>query len=77
MRKKPYTEMGISRIPCARCGKPSSQQWQVCALGNMFMGVCENCDIELNKVVLKFFKIKNSKNIMDKYTNQNRNAGDV
>ena len=28
-RRPPYTEIGIKRIPCARCGKPSVHQWQV------------------------------------------------
>lgn len=67
MRKKPYTEIGISRIPCKRCGKPSTQQWQVCALDNMFMGICTKCDIALNEIVLIFFNIKNRQRIIKKY----------
>ena len=55
MRRKPYTERGLSRVPCYRCGMPSTQQWQICALGNDYKGVCTECDIELNKLVLKFF----------------------
>ena len=54
MRYKPYTEKGISRVPCERCGKPSSQQWQICAIGNKWAGVCTDCDIELNRLVLEF-----------------------
>lgn len=67
MRKKPYTEIGISRIPCKRCGKPSRYQWQVCALNNVYMGVCEKCDIDLNELTLKFFKIKGREKILAKY----------
>ena len=56
-RTKPYTDIEIQRIPCFRCGKPSSQQWQICALNNEYKGVCAECDIELNRIVLKFMGI--------------------
>ena len=61
MRKKPYTEIGIKRVPCFRCGKPSSQQWQICALNNEYKGVCNDCDFELNKIVLEFMGIPKKK----------------
>ena len=67
MRKEPYTQIGISRVPCKRCGKSSTQQWQICSLDNLYMGVCDNCDIELNEMTLRFFKIKGVKQIMTKY----------
>ena len=67
-RKKPYTEIGISRAPCLRCGKPSTQQWQICSLDNEWFGVCTDCDMRLNACVLKFFGIKNSSVIIAKYT---------
>lgn len=54
MRAKPYTEIGISRVPCKRCGEPSLHQWQICATGNQWCGVCLECDIALNKMVIKF-----------------------
>ena len=53
-RKKPYTEIGIRRVPCARCGAPSTQQWQTCADGSLWRGVCTECDIQLNTLVLVF-----------------------
>ena len=56
-RTKPYTDIGIKRVPCLRCGAPSSQQWQICALGNRYYGVCNNCDIKLNRLVLAFMNI--------------------
>ncbi len=56
-RKKPYTVLGLCRVSCARCGEPSTQQWQICALDNCYYGVCTECDLELNNVVLKFMRI--------------------
>ncbi|HDY90108.1 MAG TPA: hypothetical protein ENH82_18570 [bacterium] len=67
MRRKPYTELGLSRVPCLRCGKPSTQQWQICSLGNKWAGVCTKCDVALNKLVLKFMRIKNQKQIIKAY----------
>ena len=56
-RTKPYTETGIKRVPCLRCGKPSRQQWQICALGNRYYGICNTCDVKLNRIVLTFMNI--------------------
>lgn len=66
MRRKPYTKRGISRVPCFKCGKPSTQQWRICALGE-WLGVCTECDIEMNLVVLKFIFGRNYKKFIDKY----------
>ena len=68
MRRRPYADKGIKRVPCARCGRPSSQQWKVCALGR-WDGICVECDIELNRLVLKFIGIpsKEISCIMDEY----------
>lgn len=52
-RKKPYTERGIKRLPCVRCGKPSTQQWKVCADG-LWRPICTECDIMLNSLVLAY-----------------------
>ncbi len=56
-RKTPYTEIGIRRIPCYRCGNSSTRQWQICSLNNEYKGLCRECDIKLNKIVLMFMKI--------------------
>ncbi len=56
MRRKPYTEIGINRVPCRRCGGSSSQQWQICSLDNKWAGICDKCDIELNRIVLEFMR---------------------
>ena len=53
-------------MPCLRCGKPSIYQWQICSLGK-WVGICAKCDIELNKTVLKFMRVKNWTEIMGKY----------
>ncbi len=57
MRRKPYTEIGIKRVPCFRCGKPSVRQWQICSLNNEYKGLCREHDIELNRLVLTFMRI--------------------
>lgn len=53
-RKAPYSAIGIKRIPCARCGAPSVHQWQICSDGNQYRGLGLDCDIALNKTVLRF-----------------------
>ena len=69
-RYKPYTNKGISRVPCAKCGKPSFHQWNICSLGKTFNAVCIECDIELNKLILNFFNVKNKSSILKKYINK-------
>ena len=59
MRKKPYTQIGIERLKCFRCGHKASQQWQICADGNQYRPICVDCDIELNEVVIKFMGLPN------------------
>jgi hypothetical protein len=54
-RRKPYTEAGIKRLGCARCGKQSQYRWQICSDGNNYRPICLDCDIELNRAVLEFF----------------------
>lgn len=56
MRRKPYTQAGIRRRPCFRCGRPSHYQWQVCADNNVYRTICRRCDILLNKLVLRFMR---------------------
>lgn len=66
-RRTPYTERGIRRIPCSRCGDPSRYQWQVCADGNQYRGVCEACDIGLNRLALEFMRIPNAAELLAAY----------
>ena len=66
-RLKPYTDTGIGRVPCSRCSAPSVYQWQVCANGNRWLGVCQRCDLELNRRVLRFFKVPGHEKLMQVY----------
>ena len=54
MRKTPYTERGIKRLKCIRCGNPAEHQWQICSDGNQWRPICIECDIALNELVLKW-----------------------
>ena len=56
MRTQPYTATGIKRVPCIRCGEKSHAQWNICALGKTYHGLCQRCDIDLNALVLDFIK---------------------
>ncbi len=67
MRRKPYTTRGIKRIPCTRCGEPSSCQWNVCSMDNVYKGVCLSCDIALNELVLDFFCVEDKEQKMKDY----------
>lgn len=53
-RAHPYTENGIRRVGCIRCGAPAAYQWNICADGNHYRPICGRCDVELNAVVLVF-----------------------
>lgn len=56
-RTKPYTKIGIRRLPCYRCGeRPSVHQWNICADNNVFRAICLECDIDLNRMVLEWIK---------------------
>lgn len=66
-RTKPYTAIGISRVPCVRCGQPSTQQWSICSLGNRHCGICTACDIQLQSLVLNFMRVPYKKRLLRKY----------
>lgn len=66
-RKSAYTDRGISRVKCTRCGAPASQQWQVCANGRWYAGICDACDVALNAAVLEFMAIPNRDNLIRNY----------
>lgn len=53
-RRKPYTEAGIVRLPCFRCGNPARFQWSICADGNVQRPLCGPCDADLNTHVLQW-----------------------
>ena len=53
-RKEPYTELGLKKFGCIRCGCPATTQWQICSDGNNYRPLCTSCDIRLNEMVLKW-----------------------
>ena len=67
-RKKPYTQIGIRRLSCQRCGKPAIHQWQICSNDNRYLPICSNCDVALNRLALKFMRIENVEELMANYS---------
>lgn len=67
MRTKPYTEIGVKRVPCLRCGEKASAQWNICALGKSYHAICAKCDLKLNALVLRFARVPNAKQLLAKY----------
>lgn len=53
-RTEPYTERGIRRMTCFRCGRPARFQWQICSDGNQYRPLCTPCDVMLNALVLNW-----------------------
>jgi hypothetical protein len=57
-RFEPYTEIGVRRVPCTRCGKPGHASWNICAdkVGDrtQYRALCVDCDIELNTMVMRW-----------------------
>ena len=67
MRRTPYTERGISRVPCVKCGAPSRFQWRICSDGG-WHGVCERHDLELNEMAARWaFGVREAKQLMKGY----------
>ncbi len=66
-RRKPYNERGISRIKCSRCGDPAATQWQICGNFNRYLGICKECDVQLNALVLTFMRVPNSVELSQAY----------
>lgn len=64
---EPYSEDEIGSVPCQRCGAPSTQQWQVCALANRYLGVCTPCDIALNAETLTFMRVPDADALIATY----------
>lgn len=69
-RKKPYSWEGIHRVPCVRCGAPSAHQWQICADGNNYRGLCEGCDLQLNELVLRWVGHPDREQLIAEYRKQ-------
>lgn len=76
-RKKPYTNEEIKKLPCCRCGKPSSFQWQICSDGNLYRPICIDCDIALNKLVLEFMDFPDRDEKIKEYEKAKRKDNEV
>jgi len=68
MRRRPYTEIGIRRLKCVRCGEQAKEQWSACADGNVWRPICPACDVKLNAMALKFMRVPDWKAKMRRYT---------
>jgi NAD-dependent SIR2 family protein deacetylase len=66
-RTRPYTQKGIRRLRCIRCGNPAEYQWQICADGNNYRPICGPCDVELNTIVLYWMRHPQAKELMKEY----------
>ena len=66
-RPQPYTDTGIRRLRCVRCGERAWSQWQVCADGNNFRAICQMCDVALNRLVLEWMGHPRAKDLGDIY----------
>lgn len=57
-RRQPYTQIGIRRLPCFRCGAKAEHQWNICADNHedkpIFRPICQECDWTLNELVLRW-----------------------
>lgn len=66
-RRKPYTQLGIRRLSCIRCGGRAQFQWQVCSDGNNYRPLCAQCDVDLNRLVLEWMGHPNATELARKY----------
>jgi hypothetical protein len=70
-RRTPYTEIGISRLPCVRCGAKSQFQWQICSDERLFRPVCHSCDLDLNRLVLEWAGFPDRDEKLRRYAEEN------
>jgi hypothetical protein len=69
-RTRPYTDAGLSRVPCAHCGEPSTAEWMLrpCAIGQKrYYGLCRVHDIELNRLTVNFLRVPDADALMERY----------
>lgn len=66
-RNIPYTERGIGRLRCVRCGRKATYQWQTCADHNTWRPLCRLCDVLLNALVLEFMGHPNADELIENY----------
>jgi hypothetical protein len=69
-RSEPYTERGIGRLACVRCGHRAEYQWQCCADGNKWRPICGTCDVALNLLALEFMRDPDSDAKIERYARE-------
>jgi hypothetical protein len=76
-RREPYTELGIRRLRCIRCGAPAAFQWQICSDGNNHRPVCASCDVDLNEIVLRWFGHPRADELLNAYVAEKLRAATI
>lgn len=66
-RMEPYTEIGIRRMSCFRCGAKATFQWTICSDGNQYRPMCTLCDCLLNAMVLVWAGFPNAEEMLGVY----------
>jgi hypothetical protein len=68
-RKQPYTQIGIRRLRCsvAGCEARAEHQWNCCANGNLWMPLCLDHDIELNRITLEWMGHPEADRLISEY----------
>ena len=66
-RRTPYTEIGIRRLKCIRCGGQAKFQWQICSDGNNHRPLCGQCDVLLNRMVLQWMGHPTADELVERY----------
>ena len=74
-RNKPYTVEEIKRKKCVRCGKQAHGTWQACSDKRKYRPLCLDCDIKLNKMVLKWMGFTDWESKIQSYENEVRQNG--
>jgi hypothetical protein len=65
-RREPYTEAGVRRLGCARCGDRAEHQWKICSDGS-WRPLCVACDVALNRLVLEWIGHPRAVELGDEY----------
>jgi hypothetical protein len=75
VRREPYTEAGVRRLKCLRCGvRPARFQWQICSDGSKYRPICGPCDVELNEMVLQWFAHPDAAALIEAYRREKAEA---
>ena len=65
-RRTPYTEIGVRRLKCVRCGAKAEHQWNICS-DHSYRPICIDCDVALNRLVLAWIGHPRAKRLADEY----------